>query len=41
MNKIGALVVASALLACAISASAEYVVVGKRTYMHSFPFFGC
>ena len=35
-----AFVLAGMLLACAAAAK-EYVVVGKRTYMSSFPFYGC
>lgn len=34
------LAVAAALLACAAAAE-EYVVVGKRTYMSTYPFYGC
>lgn len=34
------LVLAGVLLACAAAAE-EYVVVGKRTYMSTFPFYGC
>jgi hypothetical protein len=40
MHKSLAFVLAGALLACAAAAE-EYVVVGKRTYMSSFPFYGC
>ena len=34
-------VIAAVLLACAAAAANEHVVVGKRTYMSSFPFYGC
>lgn len=40
-NKFVAFVVAASVLACAAAAAKEYVVVGKRTYMSSFPFYGC
>ena len=40
-NKFGAFVLAALVLACAAAAAKEYVVVGKRTYMSSFPFYGC
>jgi hypothetical protein len=40
MHKSITLVLAGVLLACAAAAE-EYVVVGKRTYMSSYPFYGC
>ena len=39
-SKFAAFIVAGVVLACAAAAK-EYVVVGKRTYMSSFPFYGC
>jgi hypothetical protein len=35
------LFLAGSLLACAAASAEEHVVVGKRTYMSSFPFYGC
>jgi hypothetical protein len=29
------------VLACAAAAAKERVFIGKRTYMSSFPFYGC
>lgn len=35
-------VIAACFIIAAVgAASAEYVVVGSRTYMSSFPFYGC
>jgi hypothetical protein len=34
-------ILAGVVLSCAGAAAEEHVVVGKRTYMSSFPFFGC
>ena len=39
-QKIITFALAGSLLACAAAAE-EYVVVGKRTYMSTFPFYGC
>ena len=40
LHKLITLVLAGSFLACAAAAE-EYVVVGKRTYMSTFPFYGC
>ena len=40
-SKFVAVIVAALVLACAAAAAKDYVVIGKRTYMSSFPFYGC